>query len=1374
MGLDLGTLVGHLELDATTFTQGLAAADSALEQTQATGQKTASELLSSFSSLGKAMSQVQQVGAQGKQALDLLNGPAAKLEAVAKQAGVSVEDLRAQLGSMVSAASDAGHDVSGSLGQVADAAEDAADAGEESTGKLKLSFGSLAKFAAGALGGIGVGTILQKGWSRLTGIEDAQAKLRGLGNDAADVKTIMDNALASVKGTAFGMAEAATTAAGAVAAGIKPGEELEGVLKSVANSAAAAGMDMGEMGAIFNQVATTGKAQNDVLSQVAERGVPILQTLAEQLGVTTAEVEEMASAGKIGFSEFESAMKAAGGTVAEEMGTTTSGALDNLGASASRFGAILLEEAFPLAKEVFGALTDGLDAVGKVVGPVLSAVAGLIGSFMDLPGPVKAAVLAFGGFMVLSLTGTFTAIGAAIVGLPGKFKAMAAAAKTAGLTMKTALIGSGVGLAVAAIATALEIFSSRNAEAEARVEAHNEAVHELAGTMDEATGAITGATQAMVTQNFGDVRQDFDALKLSAGEAAVAIVEGAEDGGKSWQEYRDKIVEAIDVTGRLETISTKATGHVDNIARVTGQTAEQVATAMLQGGDAVAKLEQDYIAAGGTAEGFADKVNTVRAEFEYTNPALRVFREETDAMAGAVEVSTKQLETQKEANKAGAEAAEGNTGSTLDLALANAGAAISIAEAGSASADAARQQESAKDAADRLAVATSEYGLAAEVAADKQSELADSTSEVLTELDKLSGRVPTVEESLVKMYEATASMAKQFGVGTDEVTQFSDEMINADGSVNLATESGRELNSSMLDVREGMASAAQAAYDKAIADGDLLGAQDKATAAAALGYEQFIETAGAMGYSRTEADKLAKKYGAMPTTVSTRVKTVDEATPVIDAIKRKITELNGRVATTTVYSNNVETTSYRVVGQAPVASANQSRWMGGSLQGLAAGGSPEGILGIPAPSDPRKDNLLGLARNGFFKFRGDEFITNPRASKVFRPELEAMNAAVPAFASGTPSAGALAGISSRSLGDREGITSGALADLVDRLRDLQDTARDTAGDLRDAKDSYREARAERDQEIAQARYAVGEAEIARRQKLKSIEADIKSAKTSEDRMKALREHHKVNVESTKEINKAKAALAATTAEQRKKVTAEKAEYQSALRASKAASARASEAEDDMRRTARARSLLLSLSRETDRTVKNLESARDRLESLQGSWQSMRESLRGSLSGYGGGITGFSEQRGTAADIIRGLKFNQGQLDVFSGNLAKAKSLGLSADLLQQIAGAGIDGGGVTAKALAGATRAQIAQINQLQKQVVNSADRTGRLVADATYAKAIDAQTAATRKLDARLDRLTSVMSGLGKNIAAEFQALSPQQLNAVIVKAQRELGRRT
>lgn len=265
---------------------------------------------------------------------------------------------------------------------------------------------------AGVAAGGAMAGAITKGLGRLTGIENAQAKLKGLGNDAKDVDAIMDNALASVKGTAFGLGEAATTAAGAVAAGIKPGRELEGVLKSVANSAAATGSGMDEMGSIFNKVATMGRAQNDVLGQVADRGLPIYQALADQLGVTTDEVEKMASAGKIGFAEFEAAMTQAAGTVADELGGTTVGTLQNVGSAMGRFGEALLAPAFSAAPALFGSvitvfdeLTDAVKPVSEELGSTLTpALENLAGFVETRIAPMAGEVAGKIGDIVVALT----------------------------------------------------------------------------------------------------------------------------------------------------------------------------------------------------------------------------------------------------------------------------------------------------------------------------------------------------------------------------------------------------------------------------------------------------------------------------------------------------------------------------------------------------------------------------------------------------------------------------------------------------------------------------------------------------------------------------------------------------------------------------------------------------------------------------------------------------------------------------------------------------------------------------------------------------------------------------------------------------------
>ncbi len=127
-------------------------------------------------------------------------------------------------------------------------------------GSLTNVGGKLTKYvtkpAFGAVSAL-TGLTLVKGFDRLTGIDDAKAKLMELGHSADSVKDIMNSALASVKGTSYGLDEAATTAAGAVAAGVKQGKELTRYLSLTADAAAEAGSSMSDMGSIINKVQTS-------------------------------------------------------------------------------------------------------------------------------------------------------------------------------------------------------------------------------------------------------------------------------------------------------------------------------------------------------------------------------------------------------------------------------------------------------------------------------------------------------------------------------------------------------------------------------------------------------------------------------------------------------------------------------------------------------------------------------------------------------------------------------------------------------------------------------------------------------------------------------------------------------------------------------------------------------------------------------------------------------------------------------------------------------------------------------------------------------------------------------------------------------------
>lgn len=233
---------------------------------------------------------------------------------------------------------------------------------------LTKSITAPALAAATAVAGI----TLSSGFSRMTNIDNARVKLEALGNSADQVSSIMSDALSSVKGTAYGLDSAATTAASAVAAGIQPGQELSRYLGLVADAAAVAGTDMDSMGSVFNKVATNGKATNEVLGQLADQGIPIYQWLAEECGTTSDAIFDMASDGEISLEQFENAVEKHISGAAKTMGSKTlTGAISNIKASISRIGANLLGSSDD-ANTVAGQLLDLFNWIMEELDPIES------------------------------------------------------------------------------------------------------------------------------------------------------------------------------------------------------------------------------------------------------------------------------------------------------------------------------------------------------------------------------------------------------------------------------------------------------------------------------------------------------------------------------------------------------------------------------------------------------------------------------------------------------------------------------------------------------------------------------------------------------------------------------------------------------------------------------------------------------------------------------------------------------------------------------------------------------------------------------------------------------------------------------------------
>lgn len=162
---------------------------------------------------------------------------------------------------------------------------------------------------------------------------------------------------------------------------------------------------------------------------------------------------------------------------------------------------------------------------------------------------------------------------------------------------------------------------------------------------------------------------------------------------------------------------------------------------------------------------------------------------------------------------------------------------------------------------------------------------------------------------------------------------------------------------------------------------------------------------------------------------------------------------------------------------------------------------------------------------------------------------------------------------------------------------------------------------------------------------------------------------------------------------------------------------------------------------------SLEKARDKLDSLKSAAASLSSSVKSGI------LTSANITRGanngqpvTVASIMGGLTESRDKGSAFAQALKDLKKMGLDKGLIEEIAQAGTEGGGLeTAGALLGASGSEIASLNKLRTEIVKSAGSAGSTAADAVYGAAIKSQTAAVNRLQQSQDRLEKSMASLAK-----------------------------
>ena len=164
--------------------------------------------------------------------------------------------------------------------------------------------------------------------------------------------------------------------------------------------------------------------------------------------------------------------------------------------------------------------------------------------------------------------------------------------------------------------------------------------------------------------------------------------------------------------------------------------------------------------------------------------------------------------------------------------------------------------------------------------------------------------------------------------------------------------------------------------------------------------------------------------------------------------------------------------------------------------------------------------------------------------------------------------------------------------------------------------------------------------------------------------------------------------------------------------------------------------------------KALDSAKDKLNSLKDASAQMASSVKSGILSAANITKSSGEGPVTTATVMGGLTQSRDKATALASALKQLKAKGLDKGLIQQIAEAGTEGGGLeTAGALLGASGSEIKSLNSLQAQIASAAGSAGKTTADAFYGAAIKAQEKLVKSLQGQQVKLEKGMANLAKTM---------------------------
>ena len=280
---------------------------------------------------------------------------------------------------------------------------------------------------------------------------------------------LMQQLIDTAATTPFGMNDIANSAKQLLAYGAEA-DKVNETLVRLGDIAAGLSIPINDLAYLYGTTMVQGRLYTQDLNQFLNRGIPLVDELAKQFGVTKGEVKQLVEQGKVGFPEVEKAIVA----------MTSEG---------SKFGGLMEAQSKSITGQISNledAVEQMINEVGKssegVIGGILGAASSIVDHWKQIGivvagtiatwGVYKAAVLAVGVATKINTAIQQEAVLqqrlAAMQGIALSEAEAVAAAKTSLLSvamngLKTAILSNPIGLIVGVIGaamTALTLFNS--------------------------------------------------------------------------------------------------------------------------------------------------------------------------------------------------------------------------------------------------------------------------------------------------------------------------------------------------------------------------------------------------------------------------------------------------------------------------------------------------------------------------------------------------------------------------------------------------------------------------------------------------------------------------------------------------------------------------------------------------------------------------------------------------------------------------------------------------------------------------------------------------------------------------------------------------